>query len=62
MTDFISTPLEGIPTIAKLLRHTFHSGKTKDISFRKEQLKKFWKLIDVRILLYSESVICNVRS
>ncbi|KAI8604213.1 aldehyde dehydrogenase family 3 member B1-like protein [Dissophora ornata] len=39
MAKLVYTPLNEIPTIVQELRSTFHSGLTKSLSYRKEQLK-----------------------
>lgn len=46
MAAFTTTPLASLPPLLSSLRTTFESGKTKDIEFRKAQLKQFWKLVD----------------
>ncbi|TVY22422.1 Aldehyde dehydrogenase,dimeric NADP-preferring [Lachnellula hyalina] len=46
MNKFTATPLHDIPSVVKSLQTTFKLGKTRDIAFRKNQLKQFWKLID----------------
>lgn len=45
------TPLESLSPLLAELKHTFQSGKTKDVEFRKTQLKQFWKLADVSGIL-----------
>lgn len=47
-TECYETPTTDISTIAEETRATFKSGKTLPIAFRKEQLRQFWKLVDVR--------------
>ncbi|TVY52347.1 Aldehyde dehydrogenase,dimeric NADP-preferring, partial [Lachnellula cervina] len=46
MNSFTATPRHEISSIAKSLQTTFRLGKTRDIAFRKSQLKQFWALID----------------
>ena len=41
------TPTTDISTIAEETRAAFKSRKTPPIVFRKEQLRQFWKLVDV---------------
>jgi hypothetical protein len=50
MENFTPTSLASLSPLVSKLRATFDSGKTRDIEFRKNQLKKFWKLVDVEIL------------
>ena len=42
------TQITDISAIVEEARAAFKSGKTLPIAFRKEQLRQFWKLVDVR--------------
>ncbi|RDW88370.1 hypothetical protein BP6252_00402 [Coleophoma cylindrospora] len=46
MATFTSTPVSELPALLQELKDTFQSRKTRDIEFRKGQLKQFWKLVD----------------
>lgn len=46
------TPLASLSPLLAKLKQTFQSGKTKDVEFRKTQLKQFWKLADVSEATY----------
>ena len=40
------TPVDAIPTVAKNLRATFNTHKTRPIDFRLTQLRKlYWRLV-----------------
>lgn len=44
---FVEAPLENIPTLCKETRDTFFSGRTRDIEWRKKQLRKlYWAVKD----------------
>jgi aldehyde dehydrogenase (NAD+) len=42
----IPTPLASLIPLLSKLKATFELGKTRDIEFRKTQLKQFYKLVD----------------
>lgn len=47
---FAPTPQASLSPLLAKLKTTFQSGKTRDVEFRKTQLKQFWKLVDVSFL------------
>jgi len=46
-TELAYTPVEDIPSIVKEVDQSFKEGKTTSVSWRKEQLKKLWHMLDV---------------
>jgi hypothetical protein len=45
-SDLIATPLADIPTIVERARLRFASGVTKDLSWRKDQLRHMYDMLE----------------
>ncbi|KAF7727478.1 Aldehyde dehydrogenase [Apophysomyces ossiformis] len=61
MTNLAYTPKGSIPTIVAKLRENFKSGITKDVAFRKEQLKNLLCCIEENAAEFQEAVHRDLR-
>ena len=41
------TPVKGISSVVEELNLSYHKGTTQPVSWRKEQLKQIWHMLDV---------------
>ncbi|RUS13211.1 hypothetical protein BC937DRAFT_95668, partial [Endogone sp. FLAS-F59071] len=55
------TPVDQYPQIISELRETFNSGLTRDLAYRKQQLRRAWEFLDENVDAIAKALYQDLR-